>query len=109
MTHRSKSTGSVAIAAGASLSNAGNTSDKVLCALIIPAAWTTAAITFQVSDDAGVTWNQLTDDQGNAITITAAAITAALALSTTPHMSMDPSNFASVDFLKVQSGVVGTL
>jgi hypothetical protein len=108
MTHRSKSSGAVAIAAGAALSSAGNTSDKVLCALIIPAGWTTAALTFQASDDAGVTWNELTDDQGNAITISAAAVTAGLALSTNARMSMDPSNFASVDFIKVRSGTVGT-
>jgi len=103
MTHRSKSTGQVTIAAGASLSSAGNTSDKVLCAIIIPAVWTAAALTFQASDDGGVTWNNVYDDQGNEITIASAAVVAG------QRISMDPSNFASVDFIKVQSGVVGAL
>ncbi len=101
MTHRSKSTGAVLIAAGAALSSAGTTSDKVLCALIIPAGWTAAALTFQVSDDAGVTWNELYDDQGNEITISAAAVAA------NNRLSMDPSNFASVDCIKVRSGTAG--
>jgi len=98
MTHRSKSTGAVSIAAGASLSSAGNTSDKVLCALIVSAGWTPACLTFQASDDAGVTWNELYDDQGNEITISAAAVAA------NNRLSMDPSNFAGVDFIKVRSG-----
>jgi len=98
MTHRSKSTGAVLIAAGSSLSSAGNTCDKVLCAIIIPAVWTAAALTFQASDDAGVTWKEMYDDQGNETTIIAAAVVAG------QRISIDPSNFASVDFIKVRSG-----
>ena len=103
MTSRHKSTAAVAIAAGASLSGAANSGDKLLCAIIMPAIWTAAALTFQASDDGGVTWNNVYDDQGNEITIASAAVVAG------QRISMDPSNFAGIDFIKVQSGIVGAL
>ncbi len=60
---RSKSTASVTIASGASLSGAVNLGEKVLSAIIIPGTWTAAALSFQTSED-GTTWYDLRDDAG---------------------------------------------
>jgi hypothetical protein len=98
---RGKSTGQVVIAKNASLSGASNLSNKVLCAIIMSAAWTAACLTFQVSDDLGVTWYELVDDGGTAITIATAGVIAG------GRIQVDPSAFASVDFIKVRSGTLG--
>jgi hypothetical protein len=66
----------------------------------MPAAWTAAALTFQVSDDAGATWKELLDDTGTAITITGPAAGNRLNVAT--------GDFASAIFLKVRSGTSAT-
>lgn len=43
-----------------------------LAAILIPAVWAVAVLTFQASAD-GVTWNDLYDDQGNEVTCQAVA------------------------------------
>jgi len=86
------------IASGAALSGPINLGAKVLCAIIMPAAWTAAALTFQASDDGGNTWYSVYDDQGNEVTIASAAVNAS------SRISMDPSNFAGIDFIKIRSG-----
>jgi len=62
----------VTIANGASLSGAVDLGPNRLFAIIMPAAWTTANLTFQVSAD-GTTYNNLYDDTGTEVTVTAAA------------------------------------
>jgi len=99
---RSKILQQAAIAAGAALSGAVNLSDKVLCAIIMPAVWTAAALTFQASDDGGLTWYSVYDDQGNEITIVSTVAIAGV------RLSMDPSNFASISAIKVRSGAAAT-
>lgn len=102
MANRSKTIGTVTIANGTALSGAVNLSDKVLSAIIIPSAWTTAALTFQASDDQGVTWYNLYDSSGNEITIASGNV------NTSSRISLDPSDYASVDFIKVRSGTQGS-
>jgi hypothetical protein len=99
---RNKTECTATIASGAALSSAVNLGDKVLCAIIAPAAWTAAALTFQASDDGGVTWNSMFDDGGNEITIISAAVVAG------QRISVDPSQFASVDCITVRSGTTAT-
>lgn len=97
---RNKAKVQVTIAAGASLSSAANLGDKILCAILIPAAWTAAAITFQVSDDGGLTWFELYDAAGNEETVLAANVPAG------GRIYLDSSDFGSVDFVKIRSGTL---
>jgi hypothetical protein len=65
-----------AIANGAALSPAVPLGEKTLVGIVMPAVWTTAAITFQVSvDDA--TFNELYDGAGNATSVKARSGTSA--------------------------------
>ena len=89
-------TSNVTIANGASLSGAICLGDGVLCAIGMPAAWTAAALTFQVSDDGGVTWSELLDNNQAAVTV--AAPTAG------NRINMFSTDFQSSVFLKVRSG-----
>jgi hypothetical protein len=98
---RGKSTGNITIANNASLSGPLDLSNKVLCAIIMSAAWTAACLTFQASDDQGATWYELTDALGNAVSVVVAGVIAG------GRISVDPSDFAGVDFIKVRSGTVG--
>ena len=88
----------VAIAAGQSLSAACPLGALTLVGISMPAAWTAAALTFQVSPDGGTTWQELYDGAGNAITITAAAGQFVIPLA-------DPSYFwRGINMIKVRSG-----
>jgi hypothetical protein len=91
-----QTTAAALIAAGQSLSNGLNLGSKVVCLIQMPAAWTAADITFQCSVDNGATWADLLDSSGSEIAITAP--------SAGQLLSMDPSQFAGVVFLKVRSG-----
>lgn len=97
---RNKAKVQVTIAAGASLSGAANLGDKILCAIIVPATWTAAALTFQVSDDNGVTWYEMYDYLGNEENVAVGNVTAG------GRFYVDPSDFASVDLIKVRSGTL---
>jgi hypothetical protein len=90
----------ITILSGASLSNAALIGDHVFVGLQMPAAWTAASMTFQVSDDDGVTWHNLYDDGGNEVTIN----------PTTPaglRLAITPDAFGGVTFLKIRSGTSG--
>jgi hypothetical protein len=95
-----QNTASATIANGAALSAPVCVGSKVLCALIMPAAWTAADLTFQVNYDNGTTWGDLHDGDGNEIRIPAPAAA--------ENRALDPSLFASCMFLKVRSGTSGT-
>lgn len=90
---------SVSIANGASLSDAGNLGPFRLVGIVMPATWTAANLTFQVSDDAGTTYNNLYDDLGTEVTVTAAA---------SRYIALDPAVFAGINYLKVRSGTSGS-
>jgi hypothetical protein len=91
----------VTIANGQSLSAPVNLGSKTLCAITLPAAWSAAGLSFQVSDDQGATWLNMFDSAGSEIVIPSAAVVAG------QRISIDPAIFSGVDFLKVRSGASG--
>jgi hypothetical protein len=91
--------GTVTIASGQSLSPAFDAGAGRLAALVMPAAWTAAAITFQGSAD-GSTYADLYDDQGNEATVQAAA-SRAIALDVLAPL------VGAFRYLKVRSGTGG--
>ena len=87
------------IAAGASLSGPVSLGALTLVGISMPAVWTTAPLTFQVSPD-GSTWQELYDGAGNEVTITAAAGQFIIPLA-------DPSYlWRGVNLLQVRSGTL---
>jgi hypothetical protein len=84
------------IAANASISNAICLGSGALCAIQMPAAWTAADLTFQVSDDRGTTWKELLDASGTAVSVSAPAAG--------NRLELDSADFKSAVFLKVRSG-----
>lgn len=89
--------GTVTIASGQSLSPQVDTGGRRLAAIKVPAAWTAAALTFQASVDAGVTWGDLYDDSGNEVSL---AITAGRMIAL-DALAMVLSPFR---YLKLRSG-----
>ncbi len=87
------------IAAGASLSGPVSLGALTLVGISMPAVWTTAPLTFQVSPD-GTTWQELYDGAGNEVTITAAAGQFIIPLA-------DPSYlWRGVNLVQVRSGTL---
>lgn len=64
----------------------------------MPADWTPANLTFQVSE-AGEIYDNLYDDAGNEVTVIAAA---------SRVMRVDLSKWLSIRYLKIRSGTIGT-
>lgn len=85
------------IAAGASLSDAVDLAGLSVIGLTMPAAWTAAAITVQVSYD-GVTYVNLHDKAGTEYSITTAA---------SRHVILPKADFESVRHIKLRSGTAG--
>jgi hypothetical protein len=88
----------VTIANGASLSGVVALGNKRLAAIQMPAAWTAANLSFQGSLD-GVTYQELQDSFGAALTVIAAASVC---------ISVDVTLFAGWPYLKIRSGTSGT-
>ena len=88
----------VVIASGASLSTAAWLNGRSLCGIQMPAAWTAAPLTVQVSFDGGVTFQNLYDTSGNEVSITTAA---------SRNIRIPPGDFAAVTHIKVRSGPSG--
>jgi hypothetical protein len=82
------------IANGASLSGSVYLGSLTLLSIIMPAAWTAASLTFQVSND-GTNWNNLYDTANTEVAYTVAAGNA---------LAVEPDKFAGWRFLKVRSG-----
>ena len=90
------------IAAGTSLSGPVSLGALTLVGISMPAVWTTAALTFQVSPDGGTTWQELYDGAGNEVTITAAAGQFIIPLA-------DPSYlWRGVNLVQVRSGTAAS-
>lgn len=87
------------ILSGAALSQGILIGDKVLCGILAPAAWTAAVLTFQVSFDDGLTWNDYYDDGANEQTLVLGAMAAS-----GKYIALDASQFAGVTWVKVRSG-----
>lgn len=86
------------IANGASLSGETDLGIQSLVGIFMPAAWTTAAITFQVSPDGGVTWDEMTITAGAAVSYTVAA---------GQYIAVDPTLWRGINAIKVRSGTLG--
>ena len=87
------------IAAGGSLSAAIRLPPgHYLAAIIMPAVWTDAPITFQASAD-GVTYNDVHDTAGTEVTVTVAA---------SRLIVLPPTDWYPVPFLRVRSGPSAT-
>ena len=87
------------IAAGASLSGPVSLGALTLVGISMPATWTPAVLTFQVTPDGG-TWQELYDGAGNEVTIFAAAGQFIIPL-------LDPSYlWRGVNMLQVRSGTL---
>ena len=90
------------IAAGASLSGPVSLGALTLVGISMPATWTPAVLTFQVSPDGGTTWQELYDGSGNEVTITAAAGQFIIPL-------LDPSYlWRGINMIQVRSGTAGS-
>jgi len=90
---------SATIANGASLSAGINISRANLIGIIMPAAWTAAALTFQASID-GDNFFDLYDQAGNEVNLPTAA--------SRYVGGLDALNFGCFNYLKVRSGTTGT-
>ena len=89
------------IANAASLSGEIDLEGFKLMALLMPGAWTAAALTFQASDVAGGTFLDVYDDAGTEVTATVAASRAIGLDAILPEL-------AAIRFLKIRSGTTGT-
>ena len=89
------------IANGGSLSGAVDLDGLRPARLVMPSAWTAAAISFDVSAD-GVTYGPLYDQYGTEVTISSANAVASR------QIILDPTLFMSVRYLKVRSGTNGS-
>jgi hypothetical protein len=89
---------SVVIAEDESLSTAVRLGGDIPVELIMPAAWTAAALTFQTSSD-GVTYQDLYTDAAAEVTVQAAAAR---------NIKLNPETFTGINYLKIRSGTSGT-
>lgn len=93
-----RSTETVTIANGASLSDAVDISGAAVVGIVMPAVWTAAELTFQASAD-GTAYNNLYSDDDSEYSVQAAAAR---------YIHIVPSEFAGIRYLKVRSGTSGT-
>lgn len=87
------------IAAGQSLSAEIDLGAKTLVGIVMPAAWTAAGLSFQVSIDGGVTWVEHTSSAGAATAFTVAPA---------QYIAVDPTLWRGVNAVKVRSGTLGS-
>jgi len=87
------------IAESASLSGEINLKGGRLFAIVMPAAWTTANLTFQAATLQGGTYNDVYDEDGTEVAVTAAA---------SRLIILEPARWLGVRNLKVRSGTTGT-
>lgn len=87
----------VTIANGESLSSVANLGRRSLLAIVTPAAWTTASLTFQGSDD-GAAFADIYDDGVER------AIASAIVVASRWLVMPAPDLWLSIPFLKLRSG-----
>lgn len=85
------------IGSGQSLSGLVDLQDSRATGIILPAAWTAASVTFQVSAD-NVTYQNLYDSSGTEVAVPVAASRA---------VNLDPAAFLGWRYLKLRSGTSG--
>lgn len=89
------------IANGASLSGEIDLSNHKIMTIFMPAAWTAANLTFQVAAVTGGTFQDLYNDGGAEVNVTAAA-------SRAIGVDIYAGVLASARFIKIRSGTTGT-
>jgi YD repeat-containing protein len=89
------------IAAGASLSGPVSLGALTLVGISMPAVWTAAGLTFQITPD-GTTWQELYDGAGNEVTITVAAGLFIIPLAIPSYL------WRGINMLQVRSGTLGS-
>jgi len=95
-----------AIAAGATgLSGIVDLADEAPCGIIMPSAWLTAAITFQVSVDEGLTFQNLYDSGGGEVTISSGNVAVSRCIAFTALLS---DAFRGTRHVKIRSGTAVT-
>ena len=87
------------IANGQALTTALNLGGLHLFGIVVPAAWTAASLTFQMSHDGGATWLNVYDASGSEVTATAGA---------SRYIALDAVVFAPLTLIKVRSGTSGS-
>lgn len=87
------------ILAGAALSGEVDIGGNTLVGITMPAAWTTAAMTFSVSTDGGTTWCEMTTSAGAEVSYTVAA---------SQYIAVDPTLWRGVNAVKVRSGTLAS-
>ena len=85
------------IANGASLSDVIDIGGALEIGFQMPASWTAANLTFQGSDASDGTYNDVYDDAGNEVVVTAAQARAIVVGTTT-------KNLTAFRFIKIRSG-----
>lgn len=88
----------VTIANGQSLSGAIALGGLRLFGIVMPAAWTSASLTFQMSPDNGASWVNLYDDAGGEYMVAADA---------SRYIMLDPAAFAALPIIQIRSGTSG--
>ena len=86
---------SVSIASGQQVSSIIDCGGFTLCGVIIPAAFTGTAITFQMCDTIGGTFVPVTGVSGSALSYTVAA---------GKYYAIDPKDFFGIRYLEIKSG-----
>jgi len=89
----------VTIANGQSISAEADLGAKTLVGIAMPAAWTAAVLTFQVTIDNGATWLEATTSAGAAFSFTVAA---------GQFIAVDPALWRGINAIKIRSGTSGT-
>ena len=89
------------IANGASLSGEIDLAHHRIMLIQMPAAWTAANLTFQVATATGGTFQDLYDDGGVEVNVTAA-------VSRAIGVDLNAGPLASARFIKIRSGTTGT-
>lgn len=72
---------------------------RVVVGVFMPAAWTTAGLSFQAAPVPGGTYVPIVDTSGSEVTYTVGVST---------YVAIDPTSFLGVNHLKLRSGTSGT-
>jgi hypothetical protein len=75
-------------------SSAVTIGSMTICGLIMPATWTAATLSMEMSIDNGVTWHQVYDNDGTQIVLTVDA---------SRYVKLDPADFAGINTLRLVS------
>jgi len=101
-------THSAVIANGAAVSTAVVMGGGSLVAILVPSAWTAAALTFEASFDGGTTWRPVFDDGAAEVTISSANMTTLTGGNRAVVAASVLNKLAGLTMFRLVSGVAGT-